>query len=314
MLIQNKLKVAVCFFGHLRSYTQCAPFFNANFFKYHDCDLFMHTWSTLDHSTQTWHNLKATNGEICRDSIINAYTDFKEIKIEKQIPKDFGVINIQRNNSDSKSQMAIFGIDAVLYSMRESFKLCENYMLKNEVNYDFILFIRPDIWLKTPLKLLDLLGDVSSENVAKGFFTFGSPIGGVTDLSFSNMRAVDLCFFAKPSVIKETIENNSLIVDRLTPNMVINYCPEVNLINLVREKGFKPYRIESYRELINWEILRAKSAMKFYKKILKVHIKKDKILLRILPYMMISIINIRVNLFKSFTVAISFGHNNDQIN
>src|SRR5574344_1911054 len=122
---QEKLKVAICFFGHLRSYKKCAPFLRRNLLKYVDSDLFMHTWTTLDHNTKTWHDLKRIDGLTDKKGIIHTYGKFKDIEIEEQKPKDLGNIRIKLNYSAKEKQMSIFGIGALYHSMQEAGRLCE---------------------------------------------------------------------------------------------------------------------------------------------------------------------------------------------
>ena len=52
------MKIAVCFFGHLRTFKRCAPYIKKNLLNHYDCDLFMHTWSEYNHNTKTWHDNK----------------------------------------------------------------------------------------------------------------------------------------------------------------------------------------------------------------------------------------------------------------
>ena len=57
-MTQN-IKIAVQFFGHLRTFEKCAPSIQQHILSKFDCDVFMHTWSDTEHSTQTWHNSKS---------------------------------------------------------------------------------------------------------------------------------------------------------------------------------------------------------------------------------------------------------------
>ena len=72
----EKLKIAVCFFGHLRTFEKCAPKLRENMLNKYNCDIFMHTWDKLNHNTLTWHANEFqkydTNIDIIiRDCIIN---------------------------------------------------------------------------------------------------------------------------------------------------------------------------------------------------------------------------------------------------
>ena len=78
------MKIAICFFGHLRTFKRCAPHLKRNLLDQYDCDLFMHTWSTLNHQTITHHENKNIDGIVTEKSIIDTYGTFKSILIEKQ--------------------------------------------------------------------------------------------------------------------------------------------------------------------------------------------------------------------------------------
>ena len=83
------MKIAVQIFGHLRTFKECFPFLKKNLLDKYDCDVFMHTWDTIDHSTKTWHNnfMPNTNDnvELIKEDLISLYK-IKKLKIEHQNP------------------------------------------------------------------------------------------------------------------------------------------------------------------------------------------------------------------------------------
>ncbi len=311
---KEKLKIAVCFFGHLRSYQKCAPFLRRNFLKYYDCDLFMHTWSTLDHNTQTWHKLKKAEGNTRREDIIRAYGNLKNIEIEEQKPKDLGVIRIKGDHTDKETKMSLFGIGAVLHSMRESLRGCEEYAAENKVKYDYILFVRPDIWLKKPLRIDKILKDMPSKKIANGFFAFANPMGLLPTAGFKSMSGVDLLFFATPKTMADVIQNNALAIKDLKPNMLVDYCPEYSLIQFVEKRGFTPYRIEGFKLPNDWDILRIMKVVKFRKRFIQLRIRGNKFLLWIFPSMMRRIVSVQINLFGVFTIDFAIGNSGRGVN
>lgn len=310
----EKLKIAVCLFGHLRSYQKCAPFLRCNLLKHYDCDLFMHTWSTLDHNTQTWHKLKKAEGNTNREDIIRSYGDIKGIKIEEQKPTDLGVIRINGDHTDKEIKMSLFGMGAVLHSMRESMRQCEEYTAENKVKYDYILFVRPDIWLKKPLRIDKILKGMSPKKITNGFFTFANPMGQLPTAGFKSMGGVDLLFFATPKTMSDVIKNNALAIKDLNPNMLLDYCPEYSFIQFVEKRGFTPYRIEGFRLPQDWDILRIMKSVKFRKRFIQLRICRNKFLLWIVPYMMHRIMSVQINIFGAFTIDFAIGNSGHGIN
>ena len=304
---KEKLKIAVCFFGHLRSYQKCAPLLRWNLLKYYDCDLFMHTWSTLDHNTKIGHDLKKMTGITRPEDIARAYGNISALAIEEQKPKDLGVIKIKIAHDIRERQMSIFGIGAMFHSMRESMRLCDEYAAKNKVEYDYVLFIRPDIWLKKPLRIEKLLQSISPGQRAQGFFTFANFISQTT-AGFKDMGAVDVCFFGTPATMSDIIKNNELAVKQLKPDMKMDHCPEYILIKLLEERGFTPYRIEGFRMPEDWDILRISKAIKLRKRIISLRIRGNMFRLWLFPKMMRRIVNMQLDLFGIFKIDLSIGN------
>ena len=64
------MKIAVCFFGHLRTFKECAKHIKHNLLDKYDCDLFMHTWSTYNHHTKTHHENRDIKGDVSKNIIV----------------------------------------------------------------------------------------------------------------------------------------------------------------------------------------------------------------------------------------------------
>ncbi len=274
----------------------------------------MHSWSTLDHNTQTWHTFKRIKGFTNRKDIIIAYGNLKSIEIEEQKPKDLGTIRIKGDHRDKEKRMSLFGLSSVLHSMRKSLRQCEEYAAKNKVKYDYILFVRPDIWLKKPLRIDKILKFMSPKKIANGFFTFANPRGTLPSAGFKSMNSTDLLFFATPKTISDIIKNNAIAIKHLKPNMVIDYCPEYNLIQFIEKRGFTPYRIEGFRFQQDWDILRLMKTLKFRKRFIQLRIRRNKFLLWIFPLMMRRIVSVQTNIFGVFTIDLAIGNSGRGVN
>jgi len=99
----KRLKIAVQFFGHMRTFEKCAPSLKKYFLRYYDCDVFIHTWSTLDHDTKTWHKHKKSGHSIDQSQFENKIQSLyspKKIKIEDQVPEDLGIYEASLTNAE----------------------------------------------------------------------------------------------------------------------------------------------------------------------------------------------------------------------
>jgi hypothetical protein len=272
----NQLKIAVCFFGHLRTYKKCAPFLRKNLLDKYDCDLFMHTWATLDHNTKSWHTYATIGGNTKEADIIRTYREFKGLIIEEQKSLDLGVFHIKPCHNSKTTSMSIFGMDAMFHSIRASNRLREEYAAENNVKYDLVLCVRPDIWLKEPLDIGAILAVLSEEDIARGFFTFGHCTFSRLCRGFESLGGTDLLFFGTPEVISCVAKNTAKCRDRLKPNMTISYGQEYELIKLVKESGWTPYRID-LRYGNDWEIFRDAKAQGTRKQWMRIRIRRNAI-------------------------------------
>lgn len=50
------MKLAILLFGHMRTFEYSGQFFMKNVAEYYDCDIFIHTWDTIDSQTKSWHD------------------------------------------------------------------------------------------------------------------------------------------------------------------------------------------------------------------------------------------------------------------
>jgi len=292
---KRKLKIAVCFFGHLRTYKKCSSFLCKNLLNKHDCDLFMHTWTTLDHNTKSWHKMAMMKGVTSQKEILRAYGEFKGLEIEQQKPQNFGMVRIKTDYNSKESQMSIFGIGAMFHSLRESNRLREEYAAKNKVNYDFVLCVRPDIWLKKPLDIEKTIEILSKQDISRGLFTF---VGRASKLvcGFESLGGTDCFFFATPTTMSDIISNTINIPDRLKQNGLVHYSPEYEFIKLVSERGWVPYQINSSKNNF-WGIYRHINS-KLRKQLIRVRVRKNCICVHLFQFCMRQIFQIHLFIFN----------------
>jgi hypothetical protein len=130
----KKLKVAVQFFGHLRTFEKCAPALKKHIIDLYDCDVFIHTW---DKVTTTPANLFVDAN--IRDKVQNLYNP-KKLKVDTQ--------SFVRGE-------AWPGVKYMLYSKYKVNELRKEYEKSKHIKYDYVIMVRPDIFPKESLKIED---------------------------------------------------------------------------------------------------------------------------------------------------------------
>lgn len=248
------MKVAIQMFGHMRTYLQCYEALRKNLLNYYDCDIFIHTWDEIEHKTQTWHNDKMMDDQKITEKDIEQIYSCKAIKIEHQHVQEKGCIEA------NGLKISKFGIESMLYSMNEVNRLRKEYQQKNNIQYDFIIFIRPDILLYDRLNLEKYINGLKN-----GFFTVGNYKNNAILNDFRNIGASDILFFAQPAVMDKIFENFNLVKLQILEKETSLWGPEYSFIYAIQQMGINVYLI-NYLHGINWEICRKSNQEKVIKK------------------------------------------------
>lgn len=290
------MKIAVQIFGHLRTYKVCAKPLYKHLIDKYDCDVFMHTWTRLDHNTTTWHRKSSPGSRVSVENKkheLEKLYNLKGLILEEQVPKDLGkIITIQKKIS---KEISIFGINSMIHSMNESNRLREEYQKKTVTKYDFIVSLRPDILLKKDFDLNKFLECRTKDEIKNTLFTAGFPMVGVwSDIKYCG--ATDLLFFAQPNVMTEFFENKQKFLNMIKPNLTINYGPEYYFVKIFEDLGFKTILIR-YNLDREFEMLRLNNPKIICKKILKLHLRKKGLDIYVCTFLQFPIIRLRLNLF-----------------
>lgn len=237
---KNKnLKIAVGFFGHLRTYEYCAPYLKKYILQYHDCDLFMHSWTNLDHNSKTASLHDRVPGKTDLKKITKAYGNFKKIIIEKQIAEDLGY---------TLSNFSLFASKSLFYSMKKVVDSIQEYINKTHIKYDYILLIRPDILLNTPFILSKVIKEGDPNN---RFYTFGTAIVG------DHVYAMDLVLFAYPEIIFKIMSKSTGIIDKCIKREIEVWHNEDIFIRILNEAEVDiTYLYNKYVYEKDWTICR----------------------------------------------------------
>lgn len=295
------MKIAIQLFGHLRTYKECYLALKEYLLNNYDCDVFLHTWDTIDHSTKTWHNRFMPNAKDNTQDIVNelkSIYNLKDIKIEHQDIKDLGVINAI--NKD----ISIFGMQCMFHSMKEVNSLREKYQQENNVQYDFVITLRPDLKLTEQFNIEYYLQRMSNEDIDKSFFTYFFPMVGLWN-DYKKIGASDIFFFAKPDVISNIFANINFVVDKIKP-ITIDFGPEVYFLELVKHLG---YDINLIRYANNTEHLIKRPAVKKKNFSLRIRLKNSHLLM--FPNLGYNILDFKFSIGKLFKIRICIGEDNE---
>jgi hypothetical protein len=278
----------------------------------YDCDIFIHTWSTIDHNTKTWHNYKV-NKEISVEEIHNVIKtcyDPKAYKVEDQQYKDEGYIV-------ADTEISLFGMHMMLHSMQECNRLRQEYEKDNNIKYDYIVMLRPDVELWNPLILETFIDRTDPQYLNKSLY-FGGFWKNKTilnDLRF--LGGSDVLFFASNDTMNNIFLHSEQIFDDIKNQQLSQYGPEyaflhaidalgirLNLINYLWGNDFTIIRDEPVRE--KPESLKCKK-ISLRKKMIRGKLSSKMLKLNFLPVLNKSIFEIELNCFNKYLIMISFG-------
>jgi hypothetical protein len=292
-MINKKYKIAVQLFGNLRTFKKCSPNLHKYLLDNYDCDIFMHTWDTLDHSTKTWHNYQIKDKNINIEKEVKKYYPMmKSLKVETQKPVDMGTFKVVNR------EMSVFGMHSMYHSMSEANLLRQKYEKDNNIKYDFVLMIRPDILLQKKFEIDSFIENKTKKKISNSFFFAGYIAKGLVN-DFKQLNATDVMFFSCPKVINKILNTKDELLKNYKKNMLLkDFPPEFFFINHIEGLGFQPNFI-NYLKDDGFDILRNEFALKKkrYKKYIQIHIKNKRMELYLLRGVIQSILRVRVNLF-----------------
>lgn len=157
------VKLALCFSGDPRTYNKCFESIKNNLLDKFDCDVFVSTYNTDETTKNDILNLYRPKKYIFnnRDDIFNIVSkhlaNVKDVKmiatevVGESNKYDDYINNLENNFFDYNKFKNTFrysklSIDAIcqFYGIYDVSKLCKEFMLENNISYDYILRIRLD--------------------------------------------------------------------------------------------------------------------------------------------------------------------------
>ena len=307
MLIGNNrgivMKIAVCFFGHLRTFKKCAPHIKTNLINRYDCDLFMHTWSTYNHHTKTHHENTEIKGIVKESEIIDTYGEFKSIKIEEQVVQDLGNVKVSTKNKRVSLygvEVSMFGLYSMYHSMKNSFSLCKEYASINNIQYDMVVMIRPDIVLLDPLNIELYESCAPEETLDKSLFTFAKDLSEV-NIRYFNLGGNDLMFFGKLPVIESIMNGSIQELKRIESSLEVTM-PEHIIFNIANQQKLDTYIIN----YPGWTLIRPMSFKSKLSRIVRFKLHRNFLKIEFLVFILYKLFSIRLSI-GNFEINICAG-------
>ncbi|KFA95192.1 hypothetical protein [Vibrio sp. ER1A] len=234
----NDLKVAIQLFGHVRSFRDTYPFLEKNILTQYDCDLFIHTWSTEEHSDPTWHQGSPDN--VKKTSIEEVESLYKPKKI---LIEDNDKIEHEGLFHPDKS-MTLRAIKAMLYSQEKVNLLRLEHQEEVTTTYDWVVTLRPDIMPLTVLDLAQFNNECTFDSKTSIHFSNGAHCHLQGTKNIYTPLASDLFVVAKPknmNVICSAVnEFEKYFVQFSTVNKGGISAPEASYIEYICRQGIQP--------------------------------------------------------------------------
>lgn len=203
-------KIAIQFFGHLRTFEKTYKSFFKNVVlpnmkDGYEVDIFIHTWTEKDHSTVSFRN---PNGKEYRGSKLS----YKDRELAEKIYKPKKVI--YENQLDCKDNIFIEklyktkksykGVLNMVYTKYKSSFIRREYEQDKGIKYDWVIVTRPDIEFFTPFRIDYILKDYQNldNKIPENSLFYATKIfarANVSDLKF--VGGSDLIYFGRPKSI-----------------------------------------------------------------------------------------------------------------
>jgi hypothetical protein len=189
----SQLKVAVCFFGLFRSFDRTKETIKTNFLDIYNPDVFLYSPNTF----YAKNNQDPLNGQdnpvpLTEDYVKNFFGDkLKDFVIWDLDPNIF-IQQVQKNRMPEKNNIGQWAWRSysMFHHIKKSLELRQNYERNNNIKYDVVILMRPDIELGKRMELEGLNLNKINHSVSHAASVFGF-----------NILFGDHLLAAKPNVV-----------------------------------------------------------------------------------------------------------------
>lgn len=235
------MRVAIQLFGHLRSYEQAWSYLKAHIIDKYDCNIFIHTWSEEEHSDPSWH--KNPNSElpkkITNEAKLREIYDPAGLEVENNSLIEYtGYFNANDN-------ISLRGMKAMSHSQSRVNRLRQEYAQRNNIEYDLVVVLRPDVMPLANLDLAQHLDEFSYCPNSTIHFSSGAHQHNQAHKKVMTPLASDLFYIAKPETLDRFFElkdNNfeRFYVDFAKVNKGGISAPEASFLEALIQSGAVP--------------------------------------------------------------------------
>lgn len=148
------MRIALCFSGHVRNYLDCADKIRQNLISVlrnagHEVDIFLVTWNQRGHRCDGFGGDDLDFGQVI--STLNPV----QVSVENS-RRDVFITNFPSNQWRSRPHLSnpcTSGDGASMwYQVEKVWEMMETYAERNELKYDFVFRVRPDIVYTQPFR------------------------------------------------------------------------------------------------------------------------------------------------------------------
>lgn len=196
------MKLAVCYRGHLRTLSKTFENQKQYLFQNHDVDFFCHTWNAYPEEINFLKEIvkpKRTLIDDIKKLEINPYSCIR-------VGESFDLTpNFHKNKkvSDGYLQSMPYNVLSMMYSMNKVNCLRNEYCQTNNVKYDAVIVVRPDIYFYDEFKYnetdLDKINISWYENIGDHLKDKNAIIDHIAFSREENINQYSDCFLYLPA-------------------------------------------------------------------------------------------------------------------
>jgi hypothetical protein len=131
------MKIALCLSGFMRNFTTTYANLREHLLRHHDVDVFIHTWDIQDANTPHLH--------IVQDKTAGLY-QAKHMVVEPFATFTINPIVASKNFDKARNPNNVISMQTKIKACND---LCAQYAKNNNIQYDCVIRLRPDVNLKS---------------------------------------------------------------------------------------------------------------------------------------------------------------------
>jgi hypothetical protein len=243
------MKIAVCYRGHLRTLSKTFENQKEQLFQDHEVDFFCHTWNQYPDEIDFLKNVVKPKKLLVETPKSFEFNPYNSI--------EFNSNNINLNSIPEKTkkiengylQSMPYNVLSMMYSLHQVNIIRKEYSQINNINYDSILVIRPDIYFYDKF----LYNEVDLKKINISWYEnigdhLNNPLAIIDHIALSSVRNIEVycdCFLYIPFYYFN--KSVPFVHETLLGSHVMSNQININMINA----RHKVIRIENYKHYDN---------------------------------------------------------------